>query len=51
MFYFFSCNNMENQKTDEWIYLFNGLNTNGWRGYNSDVMPSGWDVVDGVLTF
>mgnify|MGYP001179778988 CR=1 FL=1 len=43
---FFSCN----QKS-EWIYLFDGETTNGWRGYNSEIMPPGWIVKDGVLNF
>ncbi len=30
--------------------LFDGVTTNGWRGYRSPVMPSGWQVVDGCLT-
>ena len=48
---FFDCNNSVKENVNEWIPLFNGENTDGWRGYNSDVMPLGWDVVDGILTF
>jgi len=45
------CNNKPKESSSEWISLFNGKNTDGWRGYNSDVMPAGWEVVDGILTF
>lgn len=41
----------ENKVSEEWIQLFDGVTTKGWRGYNSDVMPPGWIVRDGVLTF
>ena len=33
-----------------WRLLFDGRTTNGWRGYESDSMPDGWQVVDGALT-
>ena len=39
------------QNDGDWIILFDGETTNGWRGYNSDVMPPGWTVKDGVLLF
>jgi hypothetical protein len=32
-----------------WRLLFDGRTTAGWRGYMMDSMPSGWQVVDGVL--
>ena len=32
-----------------WRLLFDGKTTEGWRGYMQDTMPSGWQVVDGVL--
>jgi hypothetical protein len=32
-----------------WRLLFDGQTTKGWRGYMQDSMPSGWQVVDGVL--
>jgi len=32
-----------------WRLLFDGQTTKGWRGYMLDSMPSGWQVVDGVL--
>jgi hypothetical protein len=34
----------------EWRSLFDGRTTNGWRGYRSAEMPSGWRVVNGALT-
>ena len=57
----FSCN--PNTKTDtttaddkqqkndsEWIYLFDGTSTKGWRAYNSESLPSGWVIKDKALT-
>lgn len=39
------------QDTDgEWVALFDGTNTDHWRGYRQDAFPeSGWEVVDGTL--
>lgn len=37
--------------SDEWIYLFDGISTDGWRAYNGDAMPPGWVAKDSVLTF
>ena len=35
---------------EEWISLFDGETTKGWREYNKDGFPeSGWEVVDGAL--
>ncbi|HET9276205.1 MAG TPA: DUF1080 domain-containing protein, partial [Gemmatimonadales bacterium] len=33
-----------------WKLLFDGRTTAGWRGYRSDRMPPGWQVIDGALT-
>jgi 3-keto-disaccharide hydrolase len=33
-----------------WRSLFDGQSVNAWRGYKSDTIPSGWQVVDGALT-
>lgn len=38
-------------ETENWIYLFDGVTTNGWRAYNGDALPPGWVVKDSVLTF
>lgn len=36
---------------NDWIILFDGTSTEGWRGYNSDILPPGWLIEDGTLTF
>ncbi len=33
-----------------WRPLFDGKTTTGWRGYRTDAMPAGWQVIDGALT-
>ena len=33
-----------------WRLLFDGRTTAGWRGYQKQEMPAGWQVVDGALT-
>ncbi|MBM1107537.1 DUF1080 domain-containing protein [Aurantibacter crassamenti] len=38
-------------KADEWIYLFDGTSTEGWRGYNGKTLPPGWVIEDSTLTF
>ena len=43
---FISCNDKS-----EWIYLFDGQTTDGWRAYNGKDIPKKWAVVDGELTF
>jgi hypothetical protein len=32
-----------------WRVLFDGGNLDAWRGYQSPVVPPGWNVVDGTL--
>ncbi|NND10612.1 MAG: DUF1080 domain-containing protein, partial [Flavobacteriaceae bacterium] len=39
------------QTKDEWIQLFDGSSTEGWRSYNGETLPPQWVVEDGVLTF
>jgi len=39
------------KKTDEWIHLFDGTSTDGWRAYNGESLPPGWIIEDGALTF
>ena len=34
---------------DEWIWLFDGKSTAGWRGFNSDSLPAGWVLEEGTL--
>lgn len=38
-------------KADDWIYLFDGTTTEGWRAYNGDDLPPQWVIEDGALTF
>ncbi len=38
-------------ESNEWIYLFDGTSTKGWRAYNGDALPPGWIVKDSTLTF
>lgn len=38
-------------QTDDWVYLFDGTSTDGWRGYNGKTLPPGWVIEDGALTF
>jgi hypothetical protein len=33
-----------------WQLLFDGNSLEGWRGYNSEFMPTGWSVESGLLT-
>lgn len=33
-----------------WQVLFDGHDTDAWRGYKSDSMPGGWNIVAGTLT-
>nr|MDR2919110.1 DUF1080 domain-containing protein [Tannerella sp.] len=34
---------------DGWITLFDGKTFNGWRGYNSEVVPAAWIIEDGAI--
>lgn len=36
---------------DEWITLFDGESTKGWRAYNGKELPPGWIAKNGELTF
>ena len=38
------------QRKAGWELLFDGQSIDQWRGYRSDTLPSGWHVVDGVIT-
>ncbi len=35
----------------EWITLFDGSSTQGWRAYNGDSLPPGWVIEEGALSF
>lgn len=37
--------------SEDWIYLFDGTSTEGWRAYNGDSLPPGWTIKDSTLTF
>lgn len=39
------------KETNEWISLFDGTSTEGWRAYNGESLPSKWVIEDGILTF
>ena len=38
-------------KTQDWIYLFDGTSTNGWRAFNGEGLHPKWTVKDSTLTF
>ena len=38
-------------QSNDWIYLFDGKTTKGWRAYEGDSLPPKWFVEEGVLTF
>lgn len=35
----------------EWISLFDGTSTEGWRAFRGETLPPQWTIVDGALTF
>ena len=41
----------ETKIENEWIYLFDGTTTDGWRAFNGDKLPEKWTIIDGMLTF
>jgi hypothetical protein len=51
----FPSNKMEDplqiqNKNSDWVWLFNGNNTDAWRGAHSDEFPEkGWEIIDGEL--
>ena len=47
LFFTISCEKNES----EWIDLFDGNSTDGWRAYNGKEIPQKWAAVDGELTF
>lgn len=46
-----ACKNEPKSESDEWIYLFDGTTTEGWRAYNGESLPAQWVIEDGALTF
>ena len=43
--------NTKTKNNDEWISLFDGKTTHGWRAYNGETIPPGWIAKNGELTF
>jgi hypothetical protein len=37
------------EPVEEWIWLFDGESTDGWRGFNSEGLPEGWVLEEGTL--
>ena len=44
-------NKITEVESNDWIYLFDGKTTEGWRAYEGDSLPPKWFVKEGVLTF
>ena len=49
-FLILSCSN-QNKSNSDWIMLFDGETTDGWRAYNGETIPDKWAAIDGNLTF
>jgi hypothetical protein len=47
LFFTISCEKNES----DWIDLFDGKSTDGWRAYNGKEIPEKWAAIDGELTF
>jgi hypothetical protein len=41
----------DKETQNEWITLFDGSSTEGWRAYNGEVLPPQWVIKDSTLTF
>lgn len=39
----------ENKDSEDWIVLFDGTSTDGWRGYKKDHFPEAWKIEDGTI--
>jgi len=39
----------ENEKQEDWMFLFDGETTKGWRGFKKDTIGEGWMVRNGNL--
>jgi hypothetical protein len=51
-FAFSACHTDSKESSEsEWIYLFDGTSTDGWRAYNGETLPAQWVIVDSCLTF
>lgn len=40
-----------NTLSNDWIILFDGTSTEGWRAYNGETLPPQWVIKDEALTF
>ncbi len=38
------------EAAEGWVILFDGITTEGWRGFKMEGMPEGWKVENGCLT-
>ena len=39
----------ENENVEDWIVLFDGSSSEGWRGYKKDHFPEAWKIEDGAI--
>ena len=37
------------EKAQDWILMFDGKTSDGWRGYNKKTFPAGWIIEDGAF--
>jgi hypothetical protein len=43
-------NTLSTEEAEQGFYLlFDGVDAEGWRGYNKETVPGAWEVVDGAL--
>ena len=42
-------NQEEQKESDEWVVLFDGTTTDGWRGYKKEHFPEAWKIEDGTI--
>lgn len=40
---------VEDENPNDWVVLFDGTSSEGWRGYKKDHFPEAWKVVDGTI--
>lgn len=45
------CKQNHSTASADWIILFDGSSTEGWRAYNGEYLPEGWGIKDNALTF
>ncbi len=45
-----SCLGTSSKESTEWTPLFDGSSLDAWRGYKSETVPAGWQIIDGALT-